>query len=150
MGISPIEIVDGVDNMNFFQVTQMLSRAQWCPDIKYDEVVKGAENSALVVGAFHASDQVGYARVVSDKTRFAYILDVFVHENFRNQGIAQKMIRHILGHDSLSDVYQWHLRTVEAHSLYKKLGFIPLDNASEWMGIVKKRPQRQPHVDARL
>ena len=49
---------------------------------------KGAHNSALLVGAFNQQgEQIGYARAISDKTRYAYILDVIVHENYRNQGI---------------------------------------------------------------
>ncbi len=51
--------------------------------------------------------QIGYARVISDKTRFAYIADVYVDDAFRHNGIAKRMLAYILSHDSLKDVYQW-------------------------------------------
>ena len=78
-----IVIRDGIGQMDFERVTQMLSNAWWSPKIKIDEVRKGAFNSALVVGAFLLDQtQIGYSRVISDKTRFAYILDVYVDESY--------------------------------------------------------------------
>ncbi|MEJ2568714.1 MAG: hypothetical protein P8Z50_07590, partial [candidate division WOR-3 bacterium] len=73
----------GFENMDFEKVTGMLSKAFWCKNIKIDEVKKGASNSALVTGVFYNDEQISYARVISDKTRFAYILDVYVDERYR-------------------------------------------------------------------
>jgi len=137
-----ITIREGAGNMDFARVTAMLSLAPWSPGIRQNEVRKGAENSALVIGAFAASEQVGYARVISDKTRFAYLSDVFVREDFRGHGAATKMLRHIPTHESLSDVYQWYLQTFDAHPLYEKAGFRVIGNPGNWMGIAKGHPQR--------
>jgi len=114
-------IKDGLDNMDFIRVTEMLATSFWSPGILIEEVVKGARNSALVVGAFDQENrQIGYARVISDKTRFAYILDVFVDEVYRQQGIGQAMVKYILAHPDLKEVYQWLLITKDAHEVYKK------------------------------
>ena len=137
------EIRDGMEAMDFPKVTQMQAKSFWSPGIKIDEVVKGATNSALVVGTFdNAQNQIGYARVVSDKTRFAYIMDVYVDENFRKKGICQEMINYILSHKELKDVYQWLLITKDAHGVYSKVGFKPISNPSAWMEIRNKRPER--------
>ena len=79
-----ITIYDGIENLDFNKVTEMLSEAIWSKGIKEDEIKQGAVNSALVIGAFCNNVQVGYARVISDKTRFAYIADVYVDENYRH------------------------------------------------------------------
>jgi GNAT superfamily N-acetyltransferase len=137
-----IIIKDGLDNMDFMRVTEMLSTAFWCLGIQKDEVMKGAQNSALVVGGFIAEAyQIGYARVISDKTRFAYILDVFVDERYRKKGIGQQMMKHILNHHELSDVYQWLLITKDAHEVYSKVGFCPISRPVDWMEIRFKRPR---------
>jgi N-acetylglutamate synthase-like GNAT family acetyltransferase len=136
------EIKDGIEIMDFPKVTQMLAKSFWSPGIKIDEVKKGASNSALVVGAFDNENQIGYARVISDKTRFAYIMDVYVDENFRKKGICQKMINYILSHNELKDVYQWLLITKDAHGVYSKVGFNTISNPSAWMEIRNERPRR--------
>jgi GNAT superfamily N-acetyltransferase len=138
-----IIIKDGIDNMNFQKVTELLSKSYWSSGITVEEVKKGATNSALVVGAFQLDQsQIGYARVISDKTRFAYILDVYIEDKFRKMGIGQEMIKYILSHDSLKDVYQWLLRTKDAHGVYNKVGFNPLLQPLDWMEIRSERPKR--------
>jgi N-acetylglutamate synthase-like GNAT family acetyltransferase len=133
----------GFDEMDFSRVTCMLKNSRWVAGIKKEEVVKGAQNSALVVGAFTSDGfQVGYARVISDKTRFGYILDVYVDENHRKKRVAQNMIKYILNHSELKDVYQWALKTQDAHSLYRKAGFHQLLKPEVWMEIRHERPDR--------
>ena len=129
--------------MDFEKVTELLSNAFWCPGIEIDEVKKGATNSALVVGAFtHENSQVGYARVISDKTRFAYIVDVYVDGDYRKKGIAQELIKYIFSHHELKEVYQWLLITKDAHGVYSKVGFQPISHPFAWMEIRKERPKR--------
>jgi GNAT superfamily N-acetyltransferase len=133
----------GFNEMNFDKITFMLKDAFWCLGIKKDEVIQGAQNSALLTGAFDINNsQIAYARVISDKTRFAYILDVIVDEKYRKQGIGQAMINHILSHPDLKDVYQWLLITKDAHGVYKKSGFNPVSRPNDWMEIRHSRPER--------
>lgn len=133
----------GIENMDFERVTEMLSCSYWVPGIGLDEVRKGALNSALVVGAFtDAGLQIGFARTISDKTRFGYIMDVYVVEDYRRQGIGQALVREILDHTSLRDVYQWVLITQDAHGVYQKLGFKPLGHPEGWLEIRNDRPSR--------
>ena len=139
---SDFQTSDDLRQMDFDKVTTMLKDAYWSKGIGLAEVKQGADNSALVVGAFTPDKtQVGYARVISDRTRFAYILDVYVDENFRKKGIGKGMIQFILNHPKLKDVYQWFLATRDAHNLYKKFGFVPLTNAERWMEIRKPEPR---------
>ena len=134
-----LHICDGYEKMDFVKVTDMLSKAYWSEGIGQDEVMKGAANSAVVVGAFIDNEQIGYARAISDKTRFAYISDVYVDERYRNQGIGQRLVEYILNHDSLKDVYQLMLSTRDAHSLYAIFGFQPLANPQRLLALRRDR-----------
>jgi len=124
-------------------VHAMLSTTFWSPGITKEEIASGIRNSALVVGAY-ASDgsQVGFCRVISDKTRFAYLLDVVVAEDCHRQGIGRAMVRFAVTHPELRHVYQWLLKTSDAHGVYAKCGFAPLSDAQKWMEIVQPRPER--------
>ena len=121
----------------------MLKDAYWSKGIGIEEVRQGAANSSLVVGVFTATGlQIGYARAISDKTRFAYILDVYVDESFRKQGVGRAMVDFILYHPTLKDVYQWLLITKDTHGLYSEFGFKPLEFPERWMEIRNPMPQR--------
>jgi N-acetylglutamate synthase-like GNAT family acetyltransferase len=141
--MSTFSIKDGFEQMDFDAVTNLLTGVYWSKGIKKDEVVKGASNSALLVGTFDEDhQQIGYARVTSDKTRFAYIMDVVVEAKHRKKGIGQAMVKHILNHPDLQDVYQWLLITKDAHGVYQKLGFKPVATPDDWMEIRHNRPNR--------
>ena len=116
-------IREGLQEMDFSKVTALLAATHWSPGISEAEVRKGAENSTLVIGAFQEDGtQIGYARVLSDKTRFAYLMDVIVEEPHRASGVGEAMISHLLHHPELADVYQWMLITTYAHEFYEKCG----------------------------
>ena len=145
-----IQIDTSIERIVLDDVREMLATAHWCPGITVAEIQQAQRNSALVVGAFLPSGkQIGYLRVVSDKTRFAYFMDVIVHEHYRRQGIGQAMVRSALAHEELQDVYQWFLLTPDAHGVYAKCGFQPLAaaygsfaNFENWMAIIHPRPER--------
>ena len=142
---SKVEFIlkSGFDQMDFDKVTAMLTGAWWSKGITKSEVIQGAVNSAFLAGAFTPDNkQIGYSRVISDKTRFAYILDVIVDEQYRKQGIGHSMIKFIMAHPALTDVYQWLLVTKDAHGVYQKVGFNPISRPSNWMEIRYKRPDR--------
>lgn len=115
-------VIEGFENMNFGDVTRMLAGAKWSVGISRAEVEQGARYSALVVGAFVGERQVGYVRVASDRTRFAYIMDMIVDEEFRHRGIGSAMVKRLMESPILKDVYSWML-TSNADGLYEKFGF---------------------------
>lgn len=132
----------GIGSMDFERVTEMLSQAYWSSDIKIDEIKKAAVNSALVIGAFSEDDrQIAYGRVISDKTRFAYLTDFYVDMEFREKGICRKMAELVLAHPDLADVYQWLLVTGDAHGLYEKCGFKVIARPLDFMEIRSPRPK---------
>lgn len=132
----------GIGSMDFERVTEMLSQAYWSSDIKIDEIKKAAVNSALVIGAFSEDDrQIAYGRVISDKTRFAYLTDFYVDMEFRKKGICRKMAELVLAHPDLADVYQWLLVTGDAHGLYEKCGFKVIARPMDFMEIRSPRPK---------
>ena len=140
-----VKISSDRSDLRMNDIHQMLSKVNWSPNITVNEILKGINNSALVVGAYSDKDnQIGFLRVVSDKVRFAYLLDVVVREDYRRQRIGQRMVNYALSHSELRDVYQWILITKDAHGVYQKCGFELVKNPEKWMSIIKPRPDR-PH-----
>jgi ribosomal protein S18 acetylase RimI-like enzyme len=133
----------GLDPMDFDTVTQWLRDTYWSPGITKEEVVFGASNSTLVVGGFDEhGKQVSYMRVLSDKVRFAYLMDVIVDPLVRKRGIGSAMVRFAMERSEFSLVYTWLLRTVDAQGVYEKLGFEKVVSPEDWMTHSKPRGDR--------
>jgi GNAT superfamily N-acetyltransferase len=116
-----------------------LSSSYWTPGISLERIKHGAENSSLVLGAYLSSEQVGFLRVVSDKSRFAYLCDVWVDENHRGHGVGRKMVQFALDHPDYTTC-KWLLATLDAHGVYAKLGFTPLPDPERWMSKARSGP----------
>src|SRR5262245_34919572 len=133
-------IDDDIGAVDFKRVTNWLADTYWSPRISQAEVERGARNSSLVIGVYKSDGvQVGYARVASDKTRFAYVMDVFVDPQHRRKGLAGAMTNFALTHPEHRDVYQWLLATRDAQHVYEQVGFKPLDHPERWMVLRKEK-----------
>jgi GNAT superfamily N-acetyltransferase len=94
-----------------------------------------AANSATGVSPLLGGTQVGFARVLTDATRFAYVCDVIVREDCRGQGLGKLLMRAIMGHPELRLVRRWMLATRDAHTLYAQFGFAALPKPEMWMQL---------------
>jgi GNAT superfamily N-acetyltransferase len=126
------ELSSDLQRIDWPRVHAWLASSYWTPGISFERVKRAGENSALVLGGFLQSSQVSYLRVISDKTRFAYLCDVWVDAEHRGKGLARRMVQFALDHPDFATV-NWLLATLDAHSVYAKLGFTPLTNPERWM-----------------
>lgn len=117
-------------------VHAFLSQSYWSPGIPL-ETVKRAMVNSLCFGIFFGGDQVGFARVITDKATFAYLADVYVLEAHRGQGLAKWLMEVITSHDELQNLRRFMLVTRDGHGLYKKFGFTEQANPSRTMEILK-------------
>ena len=116
-------------------ICQYLSKeSYWGKGIPVAKVYASIDNS-MCFGIYKDGQQVGFARVITDKATFAYLCDVFVLEEFRGQGLSKWLVQNILAHDELQGFRRWLLATNDAHGLYSQFGFTPITNPEKWMGI---------------
>lgn len=97
----------------------------WAKGIPPDVVDRSIEHS-LVFGLYRDERQVGFARVVTDRATFAYLMDVFVIPGERSRGLGAWLIETVLEHPDLRGLRRFLVATVTAHSLYERYGFRPL------------------------
>jgi GNAT superfamily N-acetyltransferase len=116
-----------------------LMRSYWSPGVPIDIVERAIANS-LCFGLFHAQDQVGLARVITDKATFAYLADVYVLESHRGKGLSKWLLEVIQGHEDLRGLRRFMLATRDAHGLYAQFGFTALANPSRMMEILNADP----------
>ena len=123
-------------------IHNFLETSYWAKGRRRSVVERSIRNS-LCFGVYLAGRQVAFARVVSDRAVFAYLMDVFVLPEFRGRGISKTLMRSILEHSDLQNLRFFLLATRDAHGLYAQFGFHPLTHPEHWMAI------HYPDSDAR-
>jgi GNAT superfamily N-acetyltransferase len=89
-------------------------------------VLRRAIANSLVFGLYRDGVQIGFARIVTDEATFAYLADVFVVAEARNDGLGQWLVETILAHPPLQGLRRWLLVTSSAAPLYRRCGFADL------------------------
>lgn len=128
--------------LDFDVVHGFLATSYWSPGIARETVERAARHS-LAFGVYDVAGdrprQVGYARVITDRTTFAYLADVFVLPAHRGQGLARWLVEVIAAHPELQGLRRWMLVTRDAHALYARVGFTPLTTPDRVMERVRQR-----------
>jgi len=115
-------------------IHRFLSQTYWSPGIPRPVVERAIANS-LCFAVFHGAQQVGFARVITDKATFAYLADVYILPEHRGMGLSRRLLEQIIQHPDLQGLRRILLATRDAHALYAKFGFKPLANPDRIMEI---------------
>ncbi len=100
----------------------LAKESYWAQDTTRARVERGGAAS-LCFGLYRGATQLGFARVVTDYTRAAYLVDVFVVAAERGMGLGSWLIECVLSHPELTSVERWLLGTRDAHTFYERFGF---------------------------
>jgi GNAT superfamily N-acetyltransferase len=122
-----------------------LVRSYWKRGVPKEHVARSLKYS-LNFGLFDGNSQIGFARVVTDYTDFAYLCDVFILESYQGQGLGQWLMACILACPDLQGLGRFTLATRDAQEFYRKFGFEEV-NAATNMQISARRPWYQPQPD---
>lgn len=120
-------------------IVDFLARAYWAKGRPRERTERALANS-LVFGLYDEEKQIGLARVVSDYAVFAYLCDVFIHEDYRTHGLGKWLMETVHGHPDLQGLRRWTLATRDAHRLYRQFGWDTLANPESWMEILRPFP----------
>ncbi|WP_276134328.1 GNAT family N-acetyltransferase [Polluticoccus soli] len=106
----------------------------WSKNIPY-ELVKRAFDNSYCIGILIDNRQIGYGRLITDYTTFAYLADVYVEEEHRGQGLSRKMMEVLMEQAWVQGLRKVMLATLDAHGLYAKFGFTPMVISERYMEI---------------
>ena len=138
------EISTDTHRLNVEVVHNFLAQeSYWSPGIPRAIVERAMQNS-LCFGVYHRAEQVGFARVVTDKATFALLADLFILAPHRGQGLSKWLMRCVVGHEDLQGLRRLLLLTSDAHSLYSQYGFKELGNPSRFMEVLRQDLYRSP------
>ncbi|MFB6842181.1 GNAT family N-acetyltransferase [Streptomyces sp. NPDC056361] len=103
------------------------------PREKQDSAIAGSLN----LGAYdrETGAMSAYARVVTDYATFAWLCDVYVDRPARGTGLGTALVAAVRDHLAPYGLRRIMLATADAHGVYEKVGFTPLQNPDKWMAL---------------
>jgi N-acetylglutamate synthase-like GNAT family acetyltransferase len=125
-------ISDDPTHLDIDAICDFLSRSYWA-DKRSRATIERSMRHSLNFGVYAGKRQIGFARLVTDYAVFAYLCDVFIHEQYRGQALGKWLMESILAHPELQSLRRWSLVTHDAHGLYAQFGFTELYDPALWM-----------------
>ncbi|MFI6422259.1 GNAT family N-acetyltransferase [Streptomyces sp. NPDC050842] len=103
------------------------------PREKQDAAISGSLN----FGAYHGEtgEMAAYARIVTDYATFAWLCDVYVDPQVRGTGLGTALVTAVRDHLEPYGLRRILLATADAHGVYEKVGFAPLQIPDKWMTL---------------
>jgi N-acetylglutamate synthase-like GNAT family acetyltransferase len=98
------------------------NESYWAKNIPKNLLKKSIENS-MCFGVYLNTQQVGFARVITDFATFGYLADLFIDKQHQKIGLSKLLMHTIISHPKLIGLRRMALFTKDAHSLYKQFGF---------------------------
>ena len=123
--------------IDFEVVYGFISRSYWAENIPRETMARAIANS-LCFSLLKDGRQIGFARVVTDRSTYAYLADVFILEGDRGNGLGTWFMSVVFAHPDLQGLRRFALATRDAHGLYRKFGFERPKDPDRLMEIVKK------------
>jgi GNAT superfamily N-acetyltransferase len=115
-------------------VHAFLASSYWAEGIPIEVVRRSIEHS-LCFGVYHGERQVGFARAITDRATYAYLADVYVLDAHRGRGLARLLMECVMAHPALQGLRRFSLVTRDAHGLYERFGFAPVEDTGWHMEI---------------
>ena len=105
-------------------IENFLCRESYWAKGRSRQTIETSIRNSLCFGVYTTDhQQVGFARVVSDYSIFAWIMDVFILSSYRRKGLSKLLMNEIMTYPDLQGLQRWGLATQDAHGLYEKYGF---------------------------
>lgn len=135
MTVAGYQVSSDPARLDFASIYQFIASSYWAAGIP-EAVLRKAIANSLCFGVYNSdAQQVGFARVISDKATFAYLADVFILLQHRGQGLSKMLLQAVIEHPELQGLRRMMLATRDAHSLYAQYGFTAVTNPQSLMQI---------------
>ena len=131
------------------KICALLKDCFWSKNIPIGYVERFLKFS-LCFGVYQKKNNnlVGFGRVISDFTTYAYVCDVVIDSPHRKKGIGNNLIKEMMAHPDLQGLKTWALRTTDdAKNIYLKHGFQVMSHPETLLEIDDLEIYSHPHFN---
>ncbi|UJH67248.1 GNAT family N-acetyltransferase [Allomuricauda sp. SCSIO 65647] len=123
------------ERLNIAKIHREIKDSYW-GDYRTFEMTTATIDHSICFGVYtHQGEQIGFARLLTDRVVFAYLMDVMIFDPYKGMGIGKKLMQHIMCHPMVDGVLTVALKTKDAHGLYEDFGFKSIGDSPVWMAI---------------
>ncbi|EIC85052.1 GNAT family N-acetyltransferase [Serratia sp. M24T3] len=126
--------------LDFDKVFDFISvQSDWARGLPREIIERSIANS-MALGLYYQGQQIGFARVVTDFCRLAYVMDIFIDADFRGRGLGTWLSAVVRSHPDLVNVSKWMLTTRDAQPVYQRAGWNLVKQPESIMEITRANP----------
>lgn len=114
-------------------------QSEWAKGLSR-EVIERSIAHSIALGLYYQDQQIGFARIVTDFTRLAYVMDIFIDEAYRGRGLGTWLSAAVRSHPDLLGVTKWMLTTRDAQPVYRRAGWNLVQHPENVMEITRSNP----------
>ncbi|ABG41247.1 GCN5-related N-acetyltransferase [Paraglaciecola sp. T6c] len=117
------KISTDTNEMDLDVIHGFISSTYWAKGIPRSAMEKAIRNSLCFGVLTETGEQVGFARLITDKATFAYLADVFILPEHRGLVLSKWLMQNIMAPPELQALRRMLLVTRDAQGLYAQFGF---------------------------
>lgn len=128
------------------EAAQLLTGQYWNGSYDLKSLAQAQEKGTAWIGALDpASDRlVATSAALGNWTKHAWIYDVAVAPSHQHLGVGTAMLRLLLEHPTVRQATLLSLRTLNAHSFYRRVGFVDAELVENTTGASTMLLRRSP------
>lgn len=123
--MNKFSIIEQLNDMQVGQLYDLFQQMWWTRGRTMDDISTMLKNS-MSFGLIENDSQflIGYARVLTDEIKYAFIFDVMTVENHRGRGLGKMLMEGIISHPKLKNVKNFELTCApDIVAFYRKFNF---------------------------
>ncbi len=122
--MSEFSISTDKSRLDLLAIHDYLSNKSYWAKGRSLETIKISIENSIAFGMYDKDGkQIGFARVATDMALFAYLMDVYILDEYQGNGLGKQLMSYIINYPSLQGLRRIMLATKDAHGLYEKYGF---------------------------
>jgi GNAT superfamily N-acetyltransferase len=138
--VSDYRLSDDPADLDLDRIARWISEDTYWASGRPRDVVERSFANSIAAGLYtHDGLQVAVARIVSDRTTFAWLCDVYVDRDHRGLGLGTTLANWAAAWAQRHGIRRVVLATLDAHQVYAKAGFAPIEHPEQWM-MIDTRP----------
>jgi len=119
-----MDVIYKLSESHIKDLHNLYSNEWWTNKRSLNQTRNCVEGSQICIGLVHNNKLIGFVRVITDFTFKAFIFDLIINKDYRDQKLGSRLINLVKNHEKLKDIFHFELYCLPEHKIfYEKFNF---------------------------